>query len=159
LGKLEDARKELASSAISSKILLELYSSGMTRSSVLLETITESLRCSPSMVYDSLDELVRNGLVHSPTDKKRMKFYALTKDGSSLVTEEILKKEVEIRGMKRQVPGPAKDVALDLLAEEIFQGLPEQYKTISARMLVRRNLDDDYDELKTKILEKLKRRT
>jgi hypothetical protein len=75
------------------------------------------------------------------------------------VTEEILKKEVEIRGMKRQVPGPAKDVALDLLAEEIFQGLPEQYKTISARMLVRRNLDDDYDELKTKILEKLKRRT
>mgnify|MGYP001110049319 CR=1 FL=1 len=159
MGKLEDARKELARSAISSKILLELYSEGVTRSSALVNKIAGELRCSSTLVYDSLDELVRNGLIHSPTARKRLKFYALTEDGKSLINEEILKKEIEIKGVKKQVPEPTKEVALDLLTEEIFRELPSQYRTFSTRMLVRRNLDEEIDSVKERVLKRLKKET
>lgn len=159
MGKLEEARRNLAQSTVASRMLLQLFGEGTTRSSVLVKKITDELKCSTSLVYEALSDLVKSGLVYSPEARKRLKFYSLTREGTSLVNEEVLRKETEIRGFKKQIPEPTKDVALELLTEEIFQELPSEYKTAATRMLVRQNLDQNVTDTRERVLKRLQKRT
>ena len=145
--KLEDALRDLTYSSVASAILLELYTHRQVRSSVLVKAIENKLSCSRTLIYHTLSEIRKKELIYLPTERKRMKFYALTKLGRNLLEEEISKNVAEVREFAKGIPRP--DITgLELLADEVFNELPSNLRRPEIRMLIRRKLDKNVKDLK-----------
>lgn len=156
MSRLRKAFKDLTYSSIASRILLELYTGGHLRSSVLVSSIEETLACSRTLVYRTLNELRRKELIYLPTERKRLKYYALTETGREIVEQEVLRKEVEIGDIVRSISEP-EIMALELLADGIFKSLPTNLRNPSNKMLIRMELKRKVENVKKEVIEKLEK--
>lgn len=153
MSKLQVALKELSYASVASAVLLELYVRNQVRSSALVKSIENKLSCSRTLIYQTLNELLNKKLIYLPTERKRMKFYALTENGSELVEEEIKKNAVELREFAKSIPSP--DItALELLADEIYNELPGNARNPTIRMLIRKKLEKKVEDLKGEMTRK-----
>ena len=150
--KTHEALSKLAYSTIAAKILMYLYSQHETRSSTLVKKITEETGCSEPIVYLTLRELTENNLVFLPTDRPRFKMYALTENGTKTVEDEVKKTETETGKTMDKFDEPT---IIEYLTEDLLRGLPSKLRTISNRMVVRREVMRTISEARDRVARQL----
>jgi DNA-binding PadR family transcriptional regulator len=132
------------------EIITSLYY-GTQRASRLVEAVQENLDVSEPTVYGVLQDLTKKGFVEKVVRSRRNVTYKLTDLGRELIQREhfdaigdIL---VLIRSAKRK-----REILVELLLEDIIEGLPRDWATDERRAALRRSMDEEVDSLKRRMV-------
>jgi DNA-binding PadR family transcriptional regulator len=135
------------------EVTVELVTSlyyGPQRAARLVEIVKGSLKVSEPTVYAVLNDLVQRGLVEKDVRSRRNISYKLTAAGRELIEREHFDAIGDIltviRSSKRK-----REILVELLLDDIMEGLPEDWNTGEAKAALRRSMDEEVESLKRRL--------
>ncbi len=135
------------------EVTVELVTSlyyGPQRASKLVEIVKGNLKVSEPTVYAVLNDLVQRGLVEKDVRSRRNISYKLTPAGRELIEREHFDAIGDIltviRSSKRK-----REILVELLLDDIMEGLPEDWNTGEAKAALRRSMDEEVESLKRRL--------
>lgn len=123
---------------------------GPQRAARLVEMVQQSLEVSEPTVYAVLNDLAERGLVEKVVRSRRNVTYRLTPDGRQLIEREHFDAIGDIMALIKSSKRK-RDLLIELLLEDIMEGLPEGWATDERKADLRRSMNDEVDLLKRRM--------
>jgi DNA-binding PadR family transcriptional regulator len=132
------------------EIVTSLYY-GPQRASRLVEMVQENLDVSEPTVYGVLQDLAVRGFVEKVVRSRRNVTYKLTDKGRDLIQREHFDAIGDIMSLIKSAKRK-RELLIELLIEDIMEGLPEDWGTNERRDALRRSMDEEVALLKRRMV-------
>ena len=132
------------------EIVTSLYY-GPQRASRLVDMVQQNLDVSEPTVYGVLHELADNGFVEKVVRSRRNVTYKLTQNGRDLIQREHFDAIGDILALIKSAKRK-RELLIELLIEDITEGLPDDWDTDERRAVLRKSMDEEVDLLKRRML-------
>ena len=131
------------------EIVTSLYY-GPQRAARLVEMVQQNLEVSEPTVYGVLNDLAERGLVEKVVRSRRNVTYRLTPEGRKLIEREHFDAIGDIMALIKSSKRK-RDLLIELLLEDIMEGLPEGWATDERKADLRRSMNDEVELLKRRM--------
>ena len=131
------------------EVVTNLYY-GPQRAARLVELVQENLDVSEPTVYGVLSDLAEKGLVEKVVRSRRNVSYKLTDEGRKLIEREHFDAIGDILTLIKSAKRK-REILVELLIEDIMEGLPEDWMTTERRAVLRRSMEEEVDLLKRRM--------
>ena len=132
------------------EIVTNLYY-GPQRASRLVDMVKQTLEVSEPTVYSVLSDLADRGFVEKVVRSRRNVSYKLTDKGRELIQREHFDAIGDIltliKSNKRK-----RELLIELLLEDIMEGLPDNWATEERKDALRRSMDEEVASLKRRLV-------
>lgn len=132
------------------EIVTNLYY-GAQRASRLVDTVQANLDVSEPTVYGVLQDLAERGFVEKVVRSRRNVTYKLTDKGRELIQREHFDAIGDILNLIKSTKRK-RELLIELLLEDIMDGLPEDWGTDERKAALRRSMDEEVAFLKRRML-------
>ena len=128
------------------EVVTSLYY-GPQRAKRLVEMVQENLDVSEPTVYVVLKDLAERGVVEKVVRSRRNVSYKLTDKGRDMIQSEHFDAIGDINSLIKSSKRK-RELLIELLIEDITDGLPEDWSTDERLTALRRSMDEEVDLLK-----------
>ena len=132
------------------EIVTSLYY-GPQRAARLVEMVQENLDVSEPTVYGVLLDLAERGFVEKVVRSRRNVSYKLTNKGKDLIQREHFDAIGDIMALIKSAKRK-RELLIELLIEDIMEGLPDDWDTDERKAALRRSMDEEVSLLKRRML-------
>jgi DNA-binding PadR family transcriptional regulator len=132
------------------EIVTSLYY-GAQRAGRLVDAVKENLDVSEPTVYGVLQDLTERGFVEKVVRSRRNVTYKLTDSGRELIQREHFDAIGDILTLMRSAKRK-REILVELLMEDIMEGLPDEWRTDDRVDALRRSMDEEVDSLKRRMV-------
>lgn len=132
------------------EIVTSLYY-GPQRAKRLVQMVQENLDVSEPTVYGVLGDLAERGLVEKVVRSRRNVTYKLTDKGRDMIQSEHFDAIGDIMSLIKSSKRK-RELLIELLIEDIMDGLPENWGTDERMTALRRSMDEEVDLLKRRMV-------
>ena len=132
------------------EVVTNLYY-GPQRAARLVEMVQDNLDVSEPTVYGVLQDLAERGFVEKVVRSRRNVTYKLTDKGRELIQREHFDAIGDILSLVRS-DRRRRELLIELLLDDIMQGLPEEWGTDERVAALRKSMDQEVDLLKRRMV-------
>jgi len=132
------------------EIVTSLYY-GPQRASKLVQMVQENLEVSEPTVYGVLLDLAERGFVEKVVRSRRNVSYKLTDKGRDLIQREHFDAIGDILSLIKSAKRK-RELLIELLIEDIMDGLPSGWSTEERKEALRRSMDEEVALLKRRMV-------
>jgi len=132
------------------EVVTSLYY-GPQRAKRLVEMVQDNLDVSEPTVYGVLQDLAERGIVEKVVRSRRNVSYKLTDKGRDLIQREHFDAIGDILSLIKSSKRK-RELLIELLIEDITDGLPEDWSTDERMTALRRSMDEEVDLLKRRMM-------
>lgn len=132
------------------EIVTSLYY-GPQRAKRLVQMVQENLDVSEPTVYGVLGDLATRGLVEKQVRSRRNVTYKLTDKGRDMIQAEHFDAIGDIMSLIKSSKRK-RELLIELLIEDIMEGLPQDWGTDERMTALRRSMDEEVDMLKRRMV-------
>jgi DNA-binding PadR family transcriptional regulator len=132
------------------EIVTSLYY-GPQRASRLVEMVQDNLDVSEPTVYGVLQDLAERSVVEKVVRSRRNVSYKLTTKGRELIEREHFDAIGDIMALIKSAKRK-RELLIELLLEDIMDGLPEDWATDDRKAVLRQSMDEEVALLKRRML-------
>jgi len=132
------------------EVVTSLYY-GPQRAGRLVQMVQENLDVSEPTVYGVLQDLAERGIVEKVVRSRRNVSYKLTDKGKDMIQSEHFDAIGDILSLIKSSKRK-RELLIELLIEDITDGLPENWGTDERMTALRRSMDEEVDLLKRRMV-------
>ena len=150
----DDRRGDIMVLSKNPEVTIEVVTSlyyGPQRASRLVRMVQENLDVSEPTVYGVLQDLAERGFVEKVVRSRRNVTYKLTDKGRDLIQREHFDAIGDIMALIKSAKRK-RELLIELLIEDITEGLPEVWTTDERKAALRRSMDEEVDLLKRRMV-------
>lgn len=150
----DDRRGDIMALSKNPEVTIEIVTSlyyGPQRAGKLVEMVQENLDVSEPTVYGVLLDLAERGFVEKVVRSRRNVSYKLTDKGKDLIQREHFDAIGDIMALIKSAKRK-RELLIELLIEDIMEGLPEDWDTDERKAVLRRSMDEEVDLLKRRMV-------